>query len=280
MIKFKDIKLIKEYLRPLQRTKTIGFVPTMGYLHEGHLSLLRKARQENDIVVLSIFLNPTQFAPNEDLDKYPKDLDRDLELAESVGTDIVFFPSETVMYPEGYKTYVEVNDITKVLCGESRPTHFKGVTTVVTKLFNIVNPNKAYFGQKDAQQCLVIKQMVKDLNMDVDIVVCPIIREQDGLAMSSRNTYLNTEERTQALVLNESLQYAKQLIAKGERNALLLKDTIKEIINKKPLANIDYIEIVDTNSLNNVSEIQGEILIALAVRFGATRLIDNIIVEV
>ena len=279
MKEFKSIKKIKEHLRALEKQgKTIGFVPTMGFLHEGHLFLIRKARKENDIVVLSIFLNPTQFAPNEDLDKYPKDLKRDFILAKDVGTDVVFIPTVDEMYSKLSKTKVEVSDITGKLCGASRPTHFVGVTTVVTKLFNIVHPHKAYFGQKDAQQSIVIKRMVKDLNMDVEIVVCPIVREQDGLAMSSRNVYLSEEERQQALVLNKSLKMAEKMIQEGEVRAEVIRREICTMIENKSLAKVDYIEIVDGDTLEDVKTIEGKVLIALAVRFGETRLIDNKIV--
>ena len=260
--------------------KTIGFVPTMGYLHSGHLSLIKKSKSQNDVTVISIFVNPTQFGENEDLDQYPRDFERDCRLAQEAGADAVFFPTAGMMYPEGYKTYVEVVDITKRLCGVTRPTHFKGVTTVVTKLFHIVAPDRAYFGQKDAQQLLVIRRMVKDLNMDIEIVGCPIVRETDGLAMSSRNLYLSEEERTQATVLNQSLEMAEKMIDSGERDSNTVKKAIKAKIGTMDLARIDYVELVDTESLLPVQQITGEILIALAVYFGKTRLIDNRILEV
>ncbi|OPZ88159.1 MAG: Pantothenate synthetase [Firmicutes bacterium ADurb.Bin419] len=260
--------------------KTIGFVPTMGYLHEGHLSLVKTSVHDNDFTVMCIFVNPTQFGPNEDFEKYPRDRERDLRLAESAGVDVVFSPSVAEMYPESYKTYVEVEDITKVLCGLSRPVHFKGVTTVVNKLFNIVEPDKAYFGQKDAQQVIVIKKMVRDLNMNLEIITCPIVRESDGLAMSSRNVYLNKEERAEAVVLSKSLFEAKEMINKGEKSTEKIVEYIRGRIMLQKLADIDYVEVVSADSLERLDNLEGSILIALAVRFGKTRLIDNVILEV
>lgn len=281
MLTFTNIDEIKNYLKEKKkRGNVIGFVPTMGYLHKGHQSLIERARQESDIVVVSIFVNPTQFGVGEDFDKYPRDLVNDQLFAAEAGADLIFAPSIAEMYPNGYQTYVEVNHLTKTLCGKSRPTHFRGVTTVVAKLFNIISPDKAYFGQKDAQQVIVIKRMVKDLNMESDIVICPIIREIDGLALSSRNVYLTKEAREQATVLSYSLNYAREMINKGERDAEVIKNNIKQIIKQKPLANIDYVSIVDTETLFELEQIKGTILIALAVKFEETRLIDNIIVEV
>lgn len=278
---FTKINKLKAYLKEEQLTgKTIGLVPTMGYLHEGHLSLIQKSNTENDITVVSIFVNPTQFGPNEDLEKYPKDFNKDVELAQNVGADVIFAPTVSEMYPENYKTFVEVQEITHKLCGISRPIHFRGVTTVVTKLFNIVQANRAYFGQKDAQQAIVLKQMVKDLNMNVEIIVCPIVREKDGLAKSSRNVYLNEDERKQAVVLSQTLTVANKQIMHGERSSDKIKSSIKDMIDEKPLSEIDYISIVDINTLEDAYTINGKILIALAVKFGNTRLIDNIIVEV
>ena len=278
---FENIPAMKQFVRMKKAEgKTIGFVPTMGYLHSGHLSLIKKSTSQNDVTVISIFVNPTQFGENEDLDQYPRDFERDCRLAQEAGADAVFFPTAGMMYPEGYKTYVEVVDITKRLCGVTRPTHFKGVTTVVTKLFHIVAPDRAYFGQKDAQQLLVIRQMVKDLNMDIEIVGCPIVRETDGLAMSSRNLYLSEEERTQATVLNQSLEMAEKMIDSGERDSNTVKKAIKAKIGTMDLARIDYVELVDTESLLPAQQITGEVLIALAVYFGKTRLIDNRILEV
>jgi len=254
----------------------VGFVPTMGYLHEGHLSLARRAKAENRSVVASIYVNPTQFAPTEDLAKYPRDLPRDLAMLESIGTDVVLIPPDIDMYPDGYNTWVEVGRITKYLEGASRPTHFRGVTTVVNKLFNIVDPDAAYFGQKDAQQVLVIEKMVNDLNMNVRVVVCPTVREPDGLAMSSRNTYLTTEQRRGAPVLYKSLTMAKELYLRGEKNSLTIKQQMTELIKKEPLANIDYISVADAATLEEITSINSKTLVSLAVRFGKTRLIDNI----
>jgi pantoate--beta-alanine ligase len=260
--------------------KTIGFVPTMGYLHEGHISLVKASKLENDFTVMSIFVNPTQFGVNEDFSKYPKDLERDSRLAENNGVDIIFAPTSEEMYPDGYKTFVDVEAITEILCGKSRKGHFKGVTTVVNKLFNIIEPDKAYFGQKDAQQVLVIKKMVKDLNMNLEIVTCPLIREADGLALSSRNVYLSLDERKSALVLSKSLVEAENIIKNGERNKDKIITFIKNKINSEKSASIDYVEIVNADNLEDVGEITDRVLIALAVRFGSTRLIDNVIVGV
>ncbi|WP_069650682.1 pantoate--beta-alanine ligase [Caloranaerobacter ferrireducens] len=277
----KSIQEIKNIIADEKaKGKSIGFVPTMGYLHDGHLSLMKRAKDENDVVVVSIFVNPIQFGQGEDYEVYPRDIERDSKLAESVGVDYIFAPEVKEMYPEGYNTFVEVLGVTDKLCGASRPGHFRGVTTVVMKLFNIVTPDKAYFGQKDAQQVYVIKQMVRDLNMAVKIISCPIVREHDGLAMSSRNTYLSEEERRQALVLSKSLFWAQDMINKGERNAKTLIGGIKSMINEMPLANIDYVEIIDYDTFSEVEKLKGNILIALAVRIGKTRLIDNILVEV
>lgn len=263
-----------------KRGKSIGFVPTMGYLHDGHLSLVRQSVKENDLTVVSIFVNPIQFGPEEDFNRYPRDIERDKKLLEKEGVNYLFFPDNYEMYPTGYKTFVEVNELGKKLCGKSRPGHFKGVTTVVLKLFNIVQPDRAYFGQKDAQQAIIIKKMVKDLNLDVNIVVMPTVREEDGLAMSSRNVYLNEDERKNATVLYKSLKEAENLIKTGERDAEKIKNRMREIIMSYPKAMIDYIEIVDTEELNPVNPLKGEVLIALAVYIGKARLIDNIILEV
>jgi len=277
----KTIKEVRDIIKKEKsKGKTIGFVPTMGYLHEGHLSLVRRAKEETDFVVVSIFVNPLQFGPKEDFKEYPRDLERDIKLLEEVKADLLFAPEVEEMYPPGYKTYVEVTEITDVLCGASRPGHFKGVTTVVAKLFNIVKPDKAFFGQKDAQQVAVIKKMVKDLNMDLEIVPVPTVREEDGLAMSSRNVYLNTEERKAAPILYKSLQRAKELIEKGEKNSTTILKEMEEMISKEPLAKIDYIEIVDGETLKRKDKVEGNILIALAVKIGRTRLIDNIQMEV
>jgi pantoate--beta-alanine ligase len=264
------------YLR-LNLKEPVGFVPTMGYLHEGHMSLVRIARTENKSVVVSIYVNPTQFGPKEDLSKYPRDLARDLAMLDKEGTDIVFFPSDKEMYPASYDTWVTVDNLTKPLEGDSRPTHFRGVTTIVTKLFNIVRPTNAYFGQKDAQQALVIKKMTADLNMNLEVVVCPTIREPDGLAMSSRNVYLNPEQRKAAPVLYKSLLLAKDLFAIGERNAAVILEQMTVLIQKEPLAKIEYISVSDTETLAELKTINKSALVSMAVRFGNTRLIDNII---
>lgn len=259
-----------------QSGKKIAVVPTMGFLHAGHLSLIRKARSVSDVVITTIFVNPTQFGPNEDLENYPRSFEQDQQLATAAGTDIIFCPGEKEMYPAGYQTYVQVEQITQVLCGASRPIHFRGVTTVVTKLFNLTKPHFAVFGQKDAQQALVIKRMVEDLNFDVEIIVAPIVRETDGLALSSRNAYLSPEERCQAPVIYQALQQAKQLIENGERNAAVIRRQMCELIQQKSLAEIEYIEIVDTQQLQPAQTITNESLIAVAVRFGKARLIDCI----
>lgn len=254
----------------------------MGYLHDGHLSLITKAKEENDIVVVSIFVNPTQFAPNEDFDRYPRNIERDSELAQRSGCDILFIPNIEEMYPSGYSTYAVIENISAVLEGKFRPTHFKGVITVVLKLLNIVQPKVGYFGQKDAQQCILIKKMVKELNLPTDIRIVPTLRESDGLAMSSRNVYLNSQERKNAVVLNQALRLAEHIIGEGERNPeTVIAEMMKLIQSKNPTA-IDYVEIVDVEDLKNITLINsGEtILIPLAVRFGTTRLIDNTIITV
>ncbi|WP_405079465.1 pantoate--beta-alanine ligase [Paenibacillus chitinolyticus] len=260
----------------------VGFVPTMGYLHDGHLSLIKGAREASEIVVLSIFVNPLQFGPTEDLDRYPRDTERDLKLAEEAGVDIVFLPQVEEMYPGPVKTTVSVSGITSVLCGASRPVHFDGVTTVVAKLLNIVQPDKAFFGLKDAQQVAVVSQMVQDLNMNVDIVACPILREEDGLAMSSRNVFLSEEERRQALVLSRSLKAAE---AWAREHAAFrpedLRSAVKAVIEEAPLADIDYVEVLTYPQLEQPEAVEAgvpvQLIVALAVKFGATRLIDNTI---
>ncbi len=262
-----------------QAGKKIGFVPTMGYLHEGHLSLIRIARSRADVVVVSIFINPTQFGPDEDLDQYPRDFTRDERLAEVSGTDIIFYPSKEEMYPLGYMTYVNVEEMTNTLCGASRPTHFRGVTTICTKLFLAVKPHFAVFGQKDAQQAVVIRRMVKDLNIDMDIIVGPIIREDDGLAKSSRNAYLSPDERQDALALNESLRIAEYLIAKGERKTEIIIQSVRDHIDARTQTRIDYIRIVHPETLYPLNKIEDRALIALAVFVGESRLIDNTAIE-
>lgn len=257
---------------------SVGLVPTMGFLHEGHKSLIERAVKENDRVVVSDFVNPTQFGPNEDFESYPRDIAADAALCEKAGAALIFNPEPDEMYTDAL-TFIDMNKITKVLCGKTRPIHFSGVCTVVGKLFNIVKPDRAYFGQKDAQQLCVIKKMVKDLNFDIEIVGCPIIRENDGLAKSSRNTYLSDAERKAALCLSRSLKIGKDMIIGGERDTKTVVDAIKAEIEKEPLAKIDYVEIVDFNSLENIEKIQKPILCAMAVYIGKTRLIDNFIME-
>ena len=256
--------------------KTIGLVPTMGFLHEGHASLIKKCREQNDIVVVSDFVNPTQFGPTEDLEAYPRDFERDSKLCESLGADLIFCPEPSEMYHDPH-AFVSIDTLSETLCGKTRPIHFKGVCTVVTKLFHIVAPDRAYFGQKDAQQLAVIRHMVSDLNFGIEIVGCPIIREEDGLAKSSRNTYLSPEERKAALVLSRSLKLGKKLIEDGEKDAKKVIAAIRGEIEKEPLAKIDYVEIVDWNTLEPVDSTEGEILTAMAVYIGKTRLIDNFI---
>jgi len=256
---------------------TVGLVPTMGYLHEGHLSLIRQAKEECQHVVVSIFVNPTQFGVNEDLSKYPRDLDRDLSLIEPLGVDLVWNPTAEIMYPLGYQTWVEVEAMTRPLEGSMRPTHFKGVTTVVAKLFNAVQPHKAYFGQKDAQQAAVIRQMVRDLNFPIDIVVCPIVREADGLAMSSRNKYLEGDDRKSATVLFRALSAAKSAYEEGERNAEKLRRKMKEVIEAEPRAQIQYVSCADYDSLEELDVVKGKTLLSMAVLLGKTRLIDNFV---
>lgn len=273
-----NIKELRAYIQAWKKEGyDIGLVPTMGYLHEGHKSLIDRAASENNKVVVSIFINPTQFAPNEDLDKYPRDIERDSKICEAAGADLIFNPSPEEMYVENFSTYVNVEGLAEGLCGAKRPGHFRGVCTVVSKLFNIVNPTRAYFGEKDAQQLAVIKRMVLDLNFDIEIVGCPIIREEDGLAKSSRNTYLLEDEKKAALILNRSLVKAKNALKEGIKDADKLIEIISEELNKEPLAKIDYIEVVDSSSLKPVKNIDSSILIAIAVYIGKIRLIDNFI---
>lgn len=258
--------------------KTIGFVPTMGALHQGHLSLIKQSRKDSDITVVSIFVNPIQFGPREDFKKYPRNLERDTALCQKAGVDAIFYPKARTFYPVQYKTYVTVEDLSDVLCGRFRPGHFQGVATVVTKLFNIVQPDTAYFGQKDAQQALIIKRLVRDLNMPVRIKVLPTIREQDGLAKSSRNVYLTNKERKDAAVLYQALCLAKNLVKQGRRDTVEIIRQMRQLINKKKTAKIQYISIVDLNNLRPVSKIKGRVLLALAVYIGKVRLIDNAII--
>ena len=258
---------------------TIGLVPTMGYLHEGHASLIRRASKENDRVIVSDFVNPTQFAPTEDLESYPRDIERDARVCEQEGADLIFHPSAEEMYFPNATTFVNMTGPSEELCGKSRPIHFRGVCTVVSKLFNIASPDKAYFGQKDAQQLAVIKRMVRDLNFDIEIVGCPIVREADGLAKSSRNVYLSKDERNAALILHRALEESKKMILCGEKNAYDIKKRISDIIESEPLARIDYVEIVSFPDIERIDVINGDILAAVAVYIGKTRLIDNFIIE-
>jgi pantoate--beta-alanine ligase len=260
--------------------KRIGFVPTMGYLHDGHLSLVHAARRECDVVVMSIFVNPRQFGPQEDLATYPRDLERDLRLAGEGGVDTVFAPAVAEMYPPGFNTEVIVHELTEPLCGASRPGHFQGVTTVVAKLFHIVGPDRAYFGQKDYQQAVVIQKMVADLQMPVEVVICPTVREADGLAMSSRNAYLSPAERQAALVLSQALRLAEARIAQGERQGKHLETTLREFIAREPHARIDYVAVCDPHTLRAMEELSDTALVALAVYIGKTRLIDNALLTI
>jgi len=259
--------------------KTIGFVPTMGALHEGHLRLVRQAGKENDVVVVSIFVNPKQFGPKEDFERYPRDLNGDLNKLSSLEVDAVFIPETSEMYPKGFSTFIDVGSIAEILCGISRPGHFRGVATVVAKLFNIVNPHRAYFGQKDFQQTLVIKKLVRELNINIEIVVCPTMREPDGLAMSSRNSYLNPDERKAATVLYKALKRGEGLILKGQYNASRIKTEMEHLLKTEPMAKIEYISVVDPESLEEVDEIKASVVLALAVKIGRVRLIDNMIVN-
>ncbi len=281
-----EVKQLRQQHMQTKGDATVGLVPTMGFLHEGHASLMRRAKQTNDIVVISIFVNPIQFGPNEDFERYPRDEQRDLELAEREGVDIVFMPTVADMYPSPTKTHVTVAELTDTLCGASRPGHFDGVSTVVTKLFNIVKPDAAFFGAKDAQQVAVIRQMVQDLNMDIEIVACPIVREADGLALSSRNVYLSAEERKQALVLSRSLELVKQqMIEQPAWTAGDVRDMLRREIATSPIAEIEYAEIMTFPQLETLedqallADVSSEIIVALAVKFGRTRLIDNMILE-
>ena len=257
---------------------SVGFVPTMGYLHEGHGSLISRARAENDKVVVSIFVNPMQFGPGEDLESYPRDLDKDSAYCESLGADLIFHPEPEEMYTDGFCSYVDMSVLTEELCGLSRPVHFRGVCTVVNKLFNIVQPDRAYFGQKDAQQLAIIKRMVQDLNMDLEIIGCPIVREEDGLAKSSRNTYLSAGERQAALVLSRAVKLGQELVAGGETDAKKIVSEMRAFIEKEPLARIDYVKAVDGLTMRQIDTVKSPMLVALAVYIGKTRLIDNFMI--
>lgn len=280
----KVVKTIEEVRTQVKEWKKeglrVGLVPTMGFLHEGHKSLILRAAEENDRVVVSDFVNPTQFGPTEDFASYPRDINHDAKLCEEAGAALVFHPEPEEMYAKDSCTFVDMDGLTKGLCGKTRPTHFRGVCSVVAKLFNIVTPDRAYFGQKDAQQLAVIRRMARDLNFDIEIVACPIVREEDGLAKSSRNTYLSEEERKAAVVLSRALNKGKALIENGEKSADAVKKAIEEELKNEPLARIDYVEVVNAENIEAIEEIQGSVLTAIAVYIGKTRLIDNFMVEV
>lgn len=281
MIKATTIKEVKDNVREWKKAGlSIGLVPTMGYLHEGHASLIERARRECDRVIVSDFVNPIQFGPKEDLATYPRDFDADCKLCEGLGADLIFHPEPSEMYLDGFHSYVGVDTLSTELCGKSRPIHFNGVCTVVSKLFNITEADKAYFGQKDAQQLAIVKRMVRDLNFNIEIIGCPIIREEDGLAKSSRNTYLNEDERKKALILHKALTKGEEMVRSGETDASKVKQTVRDIIESEPLARVDYVEIVDWNELQKVDKIDGPILTAVAVYMGEkVRLIDNFVIE-
>lgn len=269
-----DMRRVRQLL-----PESVGFVPTMGYLHEGHLTLVRKAKAENASAVVSIFVNPTQFGPSEDFEKYPRDIERDLSMLKKVKTDVVFMPSVSDMYPKHSSTWVDVKNVTERLEGAARPGHFRGVATVVAKLFNIVQPDRAYFGQKDAQQLLVIKKMVADLNMNLEVIAVPTVRESDGLAMSSRNTYLNPEQRQAALVLYRALSQVKRLWSSGEKDAAKLRRQMLDILRSEPLAIVDYVSVADPDTLEELEAAKPFVVVSMAVRIGKTRLIDNIVLD-
>ena len=278
----KIVETVKEVREQVKEWKkqglSVGFVPTMGYLHEGHKSLMDAARKGNDKVVVSIFVNPMQFGPTEDLATYPRDLDHDAALCESAGVDLIFHPEPEEMYEKDFCSFVDMTGLTEGLCGKTRPIHFRGVCTVVNKFFNIVTPNRAYFGQKDGQQLAVIKRMVRDLNMDIEIIGCPIVREEDGLAKSSRNTYLSPEERKAALILSKTVALGKEL-AKTEKDANKVVEAMKKNIETEPMAKIDYVEAVDALSMEPVEKLEGTCMLAMAVYIGKTRLIDNTLIN-
>ena len=274
------IKEVKEAVNTWKKNgETVGFVPTMGYLHEGHGSLIERARKDNDKVVVSIFVNPMQFGPSEDLEAYPRDLEKDSAFCEKLGADLIFNPEPEEMYTDSFSSYVDMSVLTEELCGLSRPVHFRGVCTVLTKLFNIVNPDRAYFGQKDAQQLAIVKHMVEDLNFNLEIIGCPIIREADGLAKSSRNTYLSKEEREAALVLSQTIKLGQKMVEDGEKDGEKLVEAMKANIEKEPLAKIDYVKIVDGLTMQQIKEVKAPALVAMAVYIGKTRLIDNFYID-
>lgn len=274
----KDIDTMRKVLKNLKGSKAIGFVPTMGCLHEGHKSLISRAKKDNEIVIVSIFVNPTQFAPGEDYENYPRNIERDSDICIEAGVDYIFNPNPEDMYPNGFSTYmIPGENMTNIMCGISRPTHFRGVCTVLTKLFNIIAPDRAYFGEKDIQQLAIVKRMVKDMNFDINIESCPIVRENNGLAKSSRNRYLNDEEREAATILKKSIDKARDMISSGEKDSKKIENLIVETIEKEALAQIDYIEILDFDTFERVKLIENNIIIGLAVYIGKTRLIDNMV---
>lgn len=274
------IKEVREIVKQWKKEDlSVGYVPTMGYLHEGHASLIKAARKENDKVVVSIFVNPMQFGPTEDLDSYPRDLAKDSKLCEGEGVDLIFHPEPEEMYDESFCSFTDINGLSNALCGLSRPIHFRGVCTVLNKFFNIITPDRAYFGQKDAQQAAIVKQFVKDLNIPVEIIRCPIIREEDGLAKSSRNTYLSPEERKAALCLSKAVFLGQDMVKNGETDAKTLVDAMVKKIEEEPMADIEYVKAVNGLTMQDVSEIKAPTLVAMAVRIGKTRLIDNFVVE-
>lgn len=280
MIRTYTVDETRKYIKEWKRNgDTIGLVPTMGYLHEGHASLVKRAREENDRVVVSDFVNPTQFCPNEDLDSYPRDFEADCNICEEIGADLIFHPEPSEMYYDDATTYVNVRGVSEGLCGKSRPGHFRGVCTVVSKLFLIAAPDRAYFGRKDAQQLAVIKRMVRDLNFDIEIVGCPIIRENDGLAKSSRNSYLDDDQRKAAVILSRALDEGRSMIETGEKDVRKVTSGILEVLGTEPLAEPEYVEIVRWDDLKKIDKIDGPVLAAIAVRIGRTRLIDNFLIE-
>ena len=277
----KTVREVREHVRAWRNEGlSVGLVPTMGFLHEGHRSLIERAVAENDRVVVSVFINPIQFAPNEDLESYPRDIEADRALCTDAGAAMIFNPEPAEMYPQGFCTAVDMNGLKFELCGKSRPIHFSGVCTVVTKLFNIVGPDRAYFGQKDAQQLAIIRRMVRDLNMPLEVVGCPIVREEDGLAKSSRNTYLNEQERAAALILSKTIFLGQKLVDEGERDAKKLIEAMEANIATEPLARIDYVDVVDAENIERIDRLEGDVLVAMAVYIGKTRLIDNFIASV
>lgn len=275
----RTIPELREILAEERRAGSIGLVPTMGYLHPGHLSLVEASRAQNRFTVMSIFVNPTQFGPGEDFERYPRDLERDRALAEAAGVDLLFHPEPAEIYPAGYRTYVTVEGLSERLCGRFRPGHFRGVATVVSKLFHLVEPRRAYFGQKDAQQVAVLRKMVRDLNFDLEIVVCPTVRESDGLALSSRNVYLSPAERQAATVLSRALFWARDRVLEGQREAAVLLEGMRQMLEAEPLCRLEYLEVVDAENLEPLAHLRGDVLIALAAYFGRTRLIDNVVLE-